>query len=113
MIRRKIYDLVVAAVKGRSEMPHLMNPFGSPAPSPRPRLALRPSSLRGLRLGLLDNSKPNAGLLLEGVLEELEQELEPRTVVRRRKPGAGVPGPDDLLGELEASCDAVVVAVGD
>lgn len=94
-------------------MPHLMNPFGSSAPAPRSGLAARPASLRGLRLGLLDNSKPNADLLLEGVREELERQLEPSAVVRRRKPGAGVPGPDALLEELRARCDAVIVAVGD
>ena len=96
-----------------SVMPQLMNPFGSSAPPPRSRLATRPASLRGLRLGLLDNSKPHADLLLEGVLEELQRELEPSTVVRRRKPGAGIPGPEALLDELCAQCDAVIVAVGD
>jgi hypothetical protein len=94
-------------------MSHLMDPFGSPAPPPRPHLAARPPSLRGLRLGLLDNSKPNADLLLEAVLGELEEEFSPRAVVRRRKPGAGVPGPQSLLEELGGSCDAVIVAVGD
>ena len=94
-------------------MPQLMNPFGSSAPAPRPRLAARPASLQGLRLGLLDNSKPNADRLLEGVREELEGQLEPSAVVRRRKPGAGVPGPEALLEELGAQCDAVIVAVGD
>jgi hypothetical protein len=94
-------------------MPQLMNPFGSSAPAPRSRLAARPASLRGLRLGLLDNSKANADLLLEGVREELESQLEPSAVVRRRKPGAGVPGPEPLLEELGAQCDAVIVAVGD
>ena len=94
-------------------MPQLMNPFGSSAPAPRSRLAHRPASLHGLRLGLLDNSKPNAGLLLEGILEELQSQLEPSAVVRRRKPGAGVPGPEALLEELGAQCDAVIVAVGD
>jgi hypothetical protein len=90
-----------------------MNPFGSSAPAPRSRLAARPASLHGLRLGLLDNSKPNADLLLEGVLEELDGQLEPSEVVRRRKPAAGVPGPEALLAELGAQCDAVIMAVGD
>jgi hypothetical protein len=94
-------------------MAMLVSPFGSQWVAPKGELAPRPASWKGLRLGLLDNSKPNADLLLEGVLEELCSELEPSVIVRRRKPGAGVPGPESLLEELEASCDAVIVAVGD
>lgn len=93
-------------------MSELMSPFGS-RETGRIELAERPSSWKGLRLGLLDNSKPNADLLLEAVLEELRAELEPSAVIRARKPGAGVPGPETLLEELAAQCDAVIVAVGD
>lgn len=105
--------IVTYKTGGRPTMAWLMNPFGSDAPTPGSRLAVRPASLRGLRLGLLDNSKPNADLLLDGVCDELESELQPSAVVRRRKPGAGVPGPEALLEELGAECDAVIVAVGD
>lgn len=94
-------------------MPQFMSPFGARTTTRPSSLAPRPSSLKGLRLGLLDNSKPNAQALLEGVLEELAGDLEPVEVVRRRKPGAGVPGPESLLEELRAECDAVIVAVGD
>lgn len=94
-------------------MAELMQPWGDGAQAWRGELAARPASLKGLRLGLLDNSKPNADVLLEAVLEELREELEPAAVIRRRKPGAGVPGPPSLLEELAAECDAVVVAVGD
>ena len=91
----------------------LMSPFGSSDGATQITLADRPSSLKGLRLGLLDNSKPNADQLLEAVLEELHDELEPVAVIRGRKPGAGVPGPEALLEELASQCDAVIVAVGD
>lgn len=94
-------------------MSDLLHPSGQKEGTPRIGLAPRPPSLKGLRLGLLDNSKPNADLLLEAVLEELRDELEPSVVVRGRKPGAGVAGPESLLDELQASCDAVIVAVGD
>lgn len=94
-------------------MTTVMSPFGSQWQPPKAELAPRPGTLQGLRLGLLDNSKPNAALLLDAVLEELEDELRPSVVVRRRKPGAGVPGPESLLEELQSTCDAVIVAVGD
>ena len=43
----------------------------------------------------------------------MHDELEPVAVIRGRKPGAGVPGPEALLEELASQCDAVIVAVGD
>lgn len=96
-------------------MQQLMSPFGvrMPRPETASTLAPRRPSLEGVRLGLLDNGKRNAGQILERVLEELSHELEPSTVVRRRKPGAGVPGPQDLLDEMRAECDVVIVGVGD
>jgi hypothetical protein len=96
-------------------MQQLMSPFGTriPRPATTSALAPRPESLKGLRLGLLNNGKRNADLLLEQVLAELAPELEPSAVIRRRKPGAGVPGPQNLLDELRAECDAVIVGVGD
>jgi hypothetical protein len=95
-------------------MQRLMSPFGARIPRPATSgLAPRPESLKGLRLGLLNNGKRNADLLLEQVLTELTAELEPAAVIRRRKPGAGVPGPQNLLDELSAECDAVIVGVGD
>lgn len=93
-------------------MTELMTPFGADGTT-RIQLAPRPASLKGLRLGLLDNSKPNADVLLDAVLEELRDELQPIAVIRGRKPGAGVPGPESLLETLSAQCDAVIVAVGD
>lgn len=96
-------------------MQQLMSPFGvrMPRPETSSTLAPRPARWEGVRLGLLDNGKRNANLILEQVLAELTPELQPSTVIRRRKPGAGVPGPQELLDELRASCDAVIVGVGD
>jgi hypothetical protein len=96
-------------------MQQLMSPFGTrlSRPETASTLAPRPASWKGLRLGLLDNGKRNADLILEQVLAQLTAQLEPSAVVRRRKPGAGVPGPEALLEELRAECDAVIVGVGD
>jgi hypothetical protein len=69
--------------------------------------------LQGLRLGLLDNTKPNANRLLDALGMLLEEKLSPTEILRRAKPTMSLPGPDELLDELAARCGAVVVAVGD
>jgi hypothetical protein len=50
-----------------------------PTAEPRPtevRLAPRLTTLDGVRLGLLDNSKPNADRILERIEERLSQQYE-------------------------------------
>ncbi len=75
-------------------------------------LAPRRTDLSGCRLGLLDNRKGNANVLLEMVAAELAPEgavagalLEKRIFSR--------PATAQNLSELAASSDAVVTAVGD
>jgi len=70
------------------------------------------SSLRGARVALLDNRKPNAALLLAEIGELLRSRYalaaaEPRTKFIYSRPAA-----EDLVAEL-AGFDAVVTAIGD
>jgi hypothetical protein len=90
----------------------LLDPTGQ-ASAQKVTLAPRPVSLRGCRLGLLDNTKPNARRLLDEVGALLAAEFGVASVVRRSKPTMSLPGPDTLLDEMARECDAVVVAVGD
>jgi hypothetical protein len=57
-------------------------------------LALRPRDLRGLRIGILDNSKPNADTLLGRVAELLVERAGAASVHVWRKPGASMPAVD-------------------
>lgn len=75
-------------------------------------LAERPADLRGRRLGLVDNTKANAGALLEEVLHLVEEELRPSEIVRVRVP-ATFPAGEDLLDEIAGKVDLVIEAVGD
>ncbi|MBX5465938.1 MAG: hypothetical protein K6U14_00375 [Firmicutes bacterium] len=77
------------------------------------QLSQRLKTLDGCRLGLLDNTKPNARRLLEAVVDELKERYQLGEVVLRQKPVQGLPGPEPILDELAQSCDAVLVAVGD
>lgn len=77
-----------------------------------PRLAPRPSSLRGARVALLDNGKRNAAIFLDEIGRRLEAD-HAATVVVRRKASSAHPIEDELLQELTDSCDVMVTAVGD
>ena len=76
--------------------------------APAPALPL----LQGARIGILDNGKIRVDRFCDFVEEILKAEYGVAEVVRRRKPNASAPAPDDVLADLLA-CDAVISAVGD
>ena len=76
-------------------------------------LAARQPDLRGSRVGLLANVKRNAEQFLDEVGALLRQEHGAAGVVRRKKLSITDPVPPDILADLVASCDVVVVGVGD
>lgn len=75
------------------------------------QLAARSSSLTGRRIGVLDNSKPNADVLLGRVAERLVERAGAGSVRRWRKPGASVPAAN--LDEVAASADVVLTGSAD
>lgn len=76
-------------------------------------LAARPAALAGRRLGLLANTKRNAEDFLEEVAALLEAEHGATAVLTRKKPSIVDPAPPEMMAELRAACDVVVVGVGD
>jgi hypothetical protein len=76
-------------------------------------LAPRPADLSGRRIGLLENTKHNAALLLEELAGRLEREHGAQAVLRRTKTAFALPMPDELREEFLAECDVVLVGVGD
>jgi len=90
----------------------ILDPVGSSQVRSR-RLAPRPASLQGAVIGVLDNSKPNARVLLEGVARGLAEKLGAREVKRWRKPGASIGATASVLDEIAAQCGAVLTASAD
>ena len=90
----------------------LVNPTTQPVVAPF-RGAPRLSSLAGMRLGVIDDSKRNADVLLEELVQVLRDRYEISEVRWHRKPSASRPADPAAIRDLAAHCDAVVVAIGD
>jgi hypothetical protein len=74
-------------------------------------LAPRLRGLAGTKVGILDNSKANAGTLMLAVAERLRERYGVTEVVHRQKPVAGPPRPDVV--DALAQCDFVLVGSAD
>jgi hypothetical protein len=75
--------------------------------------APRPKSLKGLRVGLVDNTKHNSDQLLLRIAALLERDHGAKTHVIRRKHSAGAAPHAEIIEEFKANCDVVVAGVGD
>ena len=95
----------------RTDTITVLKPTAAPKVGHGP-LAARPETLTGLKLGLLDNVKVNAGAFLDRIEERLRQDFEVAGVVRRTKPTASRGMPPDILAAM-SECHVVVNAFGD
>lgn len=88
----------------------LLDPTSEVAPAERERVA-RPASLDGVRVGLLDISKPRGAVFLD----RIERHLRDRgaEVERFAKPTFTKPAPADLRYEIATRCHVVIEALAD
>jgi hypothetical protein len=92
----------------------MIDPTAGPATRARATvLAVRKPDLSGRRVGLLANVKRNAEQFLDEVGALLRREHGAEVVLRRKKLSITDPVPPDILADLVAACDVVVVGVGD
>ena len=76
-------------------------------------LAPRPTDLRGKRLGLLDNSKANAEVILRAIARILDEEYEFAEIFYIKKHSASLPPTPEVMAELHRNADLVIAGVGD
>jgi hypothetical protein len=76
-------------------------------------LAPRHPDLRGKRIGILDNTKSNADVLMLRLAELLCQQYGAAEIVHRRKAHAATGATDELCEDIVLGCDAVLVGSGD
>jgi hypothetical protein len=93
-------------------MPIILSPEGPIGPPPR-RLSPLPRVLAGVRLGVLDNRKPNARLLLTTMAERLAERTGARLVLVAEKANAAVRSEVQVLERLRDETDVVLTGSGD
>ena len=92
----------------------ILSPEGK-AQTSAARVAALPqfSDLRGKVVGLLDNSKPNAGKLAERFATLLKERYGVANVITRRKISAQQGAPKEYLDELASQADFILSGLGD
>jgi len=91
----------------------LLDPTGMEDGALNSTLSPRPVSLRGLTVGLLDNTKPNATMLLNEIARELQDHHGAGEARLYTKDYFGTPASEELLSQIADECDVVITAVGD
>ena len=84
-------------------------PIGAIDTTAKP-LAARLKTIRGARIGILDNHKEFADTVLEGVVHALKHEYGVEHVTVWQKSYLGIPSP--YAKEMAGKCDAVINGVG-
>ena len=90
----------------------IVDPIGTSAAAAK-TLAPRPRSLEGVTIALLDNSKPNAGVLLERVGALLAARGGARAVRTWGKPGASIGATPAVIEEIAAVARVALTASAD
>jgi len=81
--------------------------------APTLTLAKRPASLRGLRLGVLDNTKWNGWKLEERIATRLAEKLSLGPVRRYQKESFSRDAAPELLEQIARESDLVLTGIGD
>jgi hypothetical protein len=91
-----------------------MNDFYDPSITPATRVAPapRPTTLAGKVVGLYDNTKEQADVILEAIGEGLKREHGAKGVRNFRGVHYSKPAPLATIEEMARDCDVVVQALG-
>ena|SRR5579884_1278658 len=91
----------------------ILSPEGTSSTGQHHLAPRRFTSLDGVRLGLLGNSKLNADNVLLAVGELLKERYQLKSVFACSKPYFGKPAPDEIVQAMVANSDVIVTGVGD
>jgi hypothetical protein len=91
----------------------LLDPTGESDLATDTQLRPRLRSLQGLRVALLENTKPNGAVLLQHVGRELQENYGVREVRMFRKGYFGTPVEESVVQQILHSSDFAVAGIGD
>ncbi|MEM7141841.1 MAG: hypothetical protein AAF548_12500 [Actinomycetota bacterium] len=89
----------------------IYTPEGTIGEEPGPLAPAKPV-LSGARIGILDNTKPNAGLLLGRLAERIAERTGAEISLIETK-NAALAAPDDVIARLEKEVDVVLTGSAD
>ena len=92
-------------------MVKICSPAGETGPEPV-RLAASLPLLAGARIGILDNTKPNAGVLLHRMAARLAERTGASVTLAETK-NAALAAPDDVLERLAKEVELVLTGSAD
>ena len=76
-------------------------------------LAPRPTSLEGLTIGLIDNSKRNSDYVLKKIMSKVQERYPNISLEYVKKPSASHGIPEKMARDLAAKAQAVIAGIGD
>ena len=91
----------------------LLDPTGESDLATNTGLMPRLRSLQGLRVALLENTKPNGAVLLQHVGRELQDNYGVREVRMFRKGYFGTPVEESVVQQILRNSDFAVAGIGD
>ena len=91
----------------------LLDPTGDSDRTADTTLSPRLRSVRGLTVGLLENAKPNAAVLLSNIGRELQRRHGLRAAIMYTKSYFGTPTEESLIQRILQNCDFAVAGIGD
>ena len=94
----------------------LFDPTKGNAGKAKPAKQLAPrrfTTLDGVRLGLVSNSKLNADKVLLALGDLLAERYALKSIVHEHKLNFSLPAPDEVVNKIVAQSDVVIAGVGD
>ena len=90
---------------------HFVDPTASSS-SEKIDLAERPSALAGKVVGMIDNTKEQADIILDTLGEQLRKRFDVSKVIIKRKEHYSKPAPDEMIEKMSQEVDVAVAALG-
>lgn len=76
------------------------------------KLAERPEDLSGKIIGMIDNTKEQADVILEALGTQLRERFDVAKIIIKRKDHYSKPAPDKMIEDMSREVDVAIAALG-